>query len=146
MALSLAGMGSTVVVDFSRHPAVSCSCDFPRMQLWPISSLASWCQSLQKAVPLHFCLNFPTASPISESPAYYLSWALCCAGILLWRLVFLSSIVSFFSKIIFIPRGVKGLSFDDLVDFSLEETCKISFQNILNGSKEPGRCLNAMEK
>lgn len=30
------------------------------------------------------------------------------------------------------------MSFDDFVDFSLEETCKISFQNILNGSEWSG--------
>lgn len=41
---------------------------------------------------------------------------------------------------------MKGLYFDDFVAFSLEETCKNAFQNILNGSTPPGRCLHAMEK
>lgn len=123
------------------HPVVSCSCDFPWMQFWTISSLASWCQSLQKAeVPLRFCLYFPTASPTSESPAYYLSWALCYPRILLWRLVFLFQLSHSFPKSFSSRGGVKGLSFDDLVDFSLGETCKISFQNILNGSLGGFKC------
>lgn len=143
-------LGSNVVVACSHHPVALGSCDFPQMQFWAILSAASWCQTPQKLKFLSFLFVFPADLTLPESPKIITSREpflvlKSCSQNYFFFPYFNCFILP---SVIFFPGREWGqvCLLMILLTFHWKKPAKNAFQNILNVSKQSGRCLTAMEK